>query len=216
MRLHTSFSQSPVLYQRISHTILFLFFICTSATAQSYQQLIEEHRKNYKQEFLKDERSPLKKRDLRHLRFFKPDSSFCIRASFTRISDTTGFIMKTHSGVDKHYYVYGELQFYLKGTGHILKVYQSEKLMKQKEFEDYLFVPFNDWTNNQSTFGGGRYLDFRMNDIQNGSLQLDFNKAYNPYCAYKGGYACPIPPEENRLNLEITAGEMKYGREGSE
>ena len=68
-----------------------------------------------------------------------------------------------------------------------------------------LFLPFQD--SSADSYGGGRYLDIRTGDIRDGKLVLDFNRCYNPYCAYKEGYSCPIPPVENRLPVAIEAGE---------
>jgi hypothetical protein len=76
------------------------------------------------------------------------------------------------------------------------------------EQPEYLFCPFKDLTNGVDTYGAGRYLDFTLSDINNPIL--DFNYAYNPYCAYNAGYSCPIPPYENHLKIAITAGEKKW------
>jgi uncharacterized protein (DUF1684 family) len=73
-------------------------------------------------------------------------------------------------------------------------------------------VPFGDATSGFESYGGGRYLDFTISDIKNNFLPIDFNKAYNPYCAYTAGYSCPIPPKENLLNASISAGEKNYGK----
>ena len=79
--------------------------------------------------------------------------------------------------------------------------------MQKEEYKNYLFLPFTDETNYNQTFGGGRYLDFEITDIVGNKLILDFNKCYNPYCAYAGGFNCPIPPKENDLKVKIKAGE---------
>jgi uncharacterized protein (DUF1684 family) len=179
---------------------------------QSFEKTINAFRENYKKEFLEDERSPLKKKDLKYLRFYKPDSNYCMTAGFSKLNDTIGFDMHTHNGVIKRYYVYGTISFSLNNTAQQLFIYQSESLRKKEGFEDYLFIPFTDETNYKATFGGGRYLDFRISDIIENKLTLDFNKAYNPYCAFKGGYACPIPPKENDLQIPIEAGEKLFGK----
>jgi uncharacterized protein (DUF1684 family) len=93
-----------------------------------------------------------------------------------------------------------------------LYIYQSEALMQQEKYKDYLFVPFGDATSGFTSYGGGRYMDFRLQDIKNNQLIIDFNKAYNPYCAYTTGYNCPIPPKENLLTVAIPAGEKNYGK----
>lgn len=196
----------------IFSTLICSFCSSYTVSSQSFEKLIVSYRENYKKEFLEDERSPLKKKDLKYLRFYKPDSNYCVTARFSKLNDTTGFDMHTHNGVIKRYYVYGMISFSLKNTDQQLFVYQSESLIKKEGFEDYLFIPFTDETNYKTTFGGGRYLDFKFKDIVQNTLNLDFNKAYNPYCAFKGGYACPIPPKENDLKISIEAGEKLYGK----
>ena len=78
-------------------------------------------------------------------------------------------------------------------------------LRKEEGFEDYLFIPFRDGTSRIETYGGGRYLDVRIPDGK--ELLIDFNLAYNPYCAYSHRYSCPIPPVVNTLDVKIIAGE---------
>ena len=78
-------------------------------------------------------------------------------------------------------------------------------LRKKKEYKDYLFIPFRDGTSRMETYGGGRYLDLRI--PKGKTILVDFNLAYNPYCAYSHRYSCPIPPEINTLNVRILAGE---------
>ena len=65
----------------------------------------------------------------------------------------------------------------------------------------------------KESYGGGRYLDLRMKEIEGDKIYLDFNKAYNPFCAFSAGYSCPIPPKENHLKVAIEAGEKNFVRE---
>jgi uncharacterized protein (DUF1684 family) len=88
----------------------------------------------------------------------------------------------------------------------MLNVYQSHTLREKEGYKDYLFLPFTDLTNGNETYGSGRYIDLRIPERE--TIIIDFNKAYNPYCAYNYGYACPIPPKENKLKVEIRAGVM--------
>jgi uncharacterized protein len=182
----------------------------TNIFAQTYADSIADHRNKYKADFLTDARSPIHEADFPYLDFYAADKNYRVTATFKKVADTTGFTMQTQSGKIKHYYVYGKLQFKLAKKKHILFIYQSKTLLQQAEYEDYLFVPFNDFTNNRTTYGGGRYLDFAISDIVNNTLVLDFNKCYNPYCAFGTGFNCPIPPSENRLNITIPAGEKLY------
>ena len=187
-----------------------LFTWSASLQAQTYERSIEVHRQQYKLEFLEDTNSPLKAKDTAGLRFYPPHPGYIVNAQFTPIKDTVGFDMHTHSGVTKRYFVYGKVEFTLMKQACTLYVYQSKSLREKSGFEDYLFIPFTDETNYKETFGGGRYLDFRFKDIFDGKMTIDFNKAYNPYCAYKGGYTCPIPPKENDLKIAIQAGEKLF------
>jgi uncharacterized protein (DUF1684 family) len=185
---------------------------CFSAIAQGFEQDIKQHREVYKNEFLTTANSPLKAADLSYLRFYAPDSSYRLSATLVTTPGSEPFTMLTYSGARKEYVKYGELRFERAGKQDTLSVYQSLDLHRLPQYRDYLFVPFKDLTNGEATYGGGRYLDFRMKDMQLGTCVLDFNKAYNPYCAYSEGYSCPIPPKENHLSVRIEAGEMNFGR----
>ena len=158
-------------------------------------------------EFKDASKSPLKSKDLKTfegLDFFAYDSTFVVTARLKRTASTDWFDMKTTTDRLSKERVYGVLSFELEGKTFQLNVYQGEKLMKQEGFEDYLFLPFLDHTNGSSTYGGGRYID--LNIPEGNSLVLDFNSAYNPYCAYNEKFSCPIVPRENYVDLEIKAG----------
>ena len=150
--------------------------------------------------------------DRKFIRFFPIDKSYRVVASFKRIIDTTGFDINTSSGKKQKYFIYGLLSFKLHDSLVHLYVYQSAALMKQEKLKDYLFVPFGDATSGFESYGGGRYMEFFMKDIKNNKVVLDFNKAYNPYCAYTTGYNCPVPPVENLLKIAVPAGEKDYGK----
>jgi uncharacterized protein (DUF1684 family) len=79
-------------------------------------------------------------------------------------------------------------------------------------FKDYdrgrYFLPFHDATSGLETYAGGRYLDPQQKP--NGKLTVDFNYAYNPYCAYGEGWSCPLPPDQNKLPVELRAGEKAF------
>ena len=76
--------------------------------------------------------------------------------------------------------------------------------MQQEEYRDYLFLPFTDKTNGSETYTGGRYIDLSI--PEGDTLEINFNKAYNPYCAYNPKYSCPIVPGVNALDTEVRAG----------
>lgn len=199
---------------------VFCFFVLLLGTvslkAQSYADSIRQWRQHYKEEFLTDTHSPLKAEDTGFLRFFEPDAVYRVIAEFRLTPDAKPFDIATHSGKTKKYRQYGSLRFHLNGQNYSLAVYQGIDLIKKPELKDHLFIPFNDLTNYEETYGGGRYLDLRTGDIRRSTVVLDFNKCYNPYCAFAGGYSCPIPPDENKLQVAIRAGEKNFGKEPTE
>ena len=154
----------------------------------------------------------VKGKDRNYFRFFRIDNRYRVTCSFEKTVDSVGFAIKTSAGTEQQYFKYGKLSFSIRDTLLQLFVYQSKDLMKTKEYRSYLFVPFTDATTRDETYGGGRYLDLSVAEIVNGKLVLDFNKAYNPYCAYAKGFHCPIPPKENDLPLAIRAGEKSFGK----
>jgi uncharacterized protein len=201
MRLHTLYL-----------TIFLLGLMYGSANAQSYQEAIRLHREAYKGEFLKSAHSPLMEGDLHYLRFYKPDSTYRVVAAFRSTPGSKPFDMPTYSGITKEFVKYGELHFNLEGKQYALEVYRNLALGTTALYKNHLFIPFKDSTNGQETYGGGRYLDLETTDLTSGSYLLDFNKAYNPYCAYSEGFNCPIPPRANHLTIDIKAGEQNFGR----
>ena len=107
--------------------------------------------------------------------------------------------------------VYGILKFRLNNKDYTLSVYQGEENLQTEGYEDYLFLPFLDDTNGESTYGGGRYIDLRF--PEGDTIQLNFNEAYNPLCVYNEKYSCPLVPRNNYLNLKVTAGMQKFQRQ---
>lgn len=198
----------------IKHTTLYLVIMFSQnislLQAQNKSDDILTQRAAYIQAFLEEENSPLDSAGIQGLRFFPPDTNYIIQASFRPVNDSTIIEMPTSSGKIKQYVVYGIAQFPFEDTILQLQVYQSLRLREMEEYADYLFIPFNDFTNNLTTYGGGRYIDLRLSDIADNRLTIDFNSCYNPYCAYASGYSCPVPPKENYLPVYIEAGEQMY------
>ena len=190
---------------------LWIIFISSGVVkAQDYKETIKQYRESYIKDLLAEKRHPILPNDVRYLQFYAPDTQYCVRATFTVTPGSKPFMVPTHSGKNKPFREYGVLDFYIKDTMLTLHVYQSIDLLNDLAHKDDLFIPFNDYTNNETTFGGGRYIDLSIKDIIAGGVLLDFNKCYNPYCAYGEGFSCPIPPEENRLRMEIRAGEKQF------
>ena len=120
------------------------------------------------------------------------------------------FMMSTSGNTKQQYRVYGIIRFNIHDTAVALHIYQSRSLMSSEKYKEHLFIPFTDLTSGRETYGGGRYIDLYISDIINNTYVIDFNKAYNPYCAYTTGYNCPVPPKENDLSVAVKAGEMNY------
>ncbi|HEY8660702.1 MAG TPA: DUF1684 domain-containing protein [Hanamia sp.] len=193
-------------------------FICTFIIFILFVQNISAQNKRYRDSILSYEQHYINthevvgKDDRKYIHFYDIDKSYRVTATIKRITDTEGFDMITSSGMKQKYFKYGLLTFKLHKSIQHLYVYQSASLMQQEKYKDYLFVPFGDATSGFESYGGGRYLEFYVSDIKNNHVVLDFNKAYNPYCAYTTGYNCPLPPMENLLKVPIPAGEKNYGK----
>jgi uncharacterized protein len=172
-----------------------------------YAESIKAYQKMYV-----DSHEVVKGKDKKYFHFFPINKAYNVAGYFERVFDTVGFTMPTSAGTVKYFYKYGRVDFMIDGKEYLLYVYQGKELMQTEQYRDYLFVPFTDATTGNESYGSGRYLEFYKRDIENDSLQLDFNKAYNPYCAYATGFKCPIPPRENRLPVAIKAGEMIFGK----
>jgi uncharacterized protein len=151
--------------------------------------------------------------DKKSMHFFPVTEKFKVTTRFERIDEAPWFKMQTSGKIKKTYRVYGILHFSINDTALKLHVYQSQDLMEIKKYEDHLFVPFTDLTSGEESYANGRYIDMTIADLEGGAYKLDFNKAYNPYCAYVSDkYNCPVPPRENDLPVAIRAGEMKFGK----
>ena len=124
-------------------------------------------------------------------------------AKFTPAQSLARLDLATSDGNQRSYVIYGYLNFSLEGKNHRLAVYQSAQ-----PGDDELFLGFGDATSTVETYGGGRYLNLEHNGEE--EVELDFNMAYNPYCAYKEEFICPFPPRENILDVAIAAGEKDY------
>ena len=181
-----------------------------SATSNDYEDAIKTHRDHYLQDFIQDERAPLDSTDLPDVHFFDADETYVVECTFTEASDKKPFAMATYSGITKPYQVYGYLVCPIKGQEIKLELYQNQLMASVPAYADHLFLPFKDLTNGEESYGGGRYIDVKASSLKYGKMKIDFNKAYNPWCAYSDGYNCPIPPIANHLDIIITSGESKY------
>jgi uncharacterized protein (DUF1684 family) len=189
--------------------ILFSFLLTSFSFAQkAYKDSIDFYFKKYVKEH-----EVVTGKDKEFISFFPVNEKYRITCRFERTMNSPWFRMESSGPIKKNYRVYGIIHFIIKDTAVTLNIYQSQDLMTTKEYKDHLFIPFTDATSGEETYESGRYIDLEIKDISNETVLIDFNKAYNPYCAYVSGkYNCPIPPAENRLTVAIHAGERSFGK----
>jgi len=154
--------------------------------------------------FKSDPQSPLEaeqRRNFKGLEYFPENKALRFDLVLERAAHPERVVMPTSTGDEQDYFHVGQVRFSVKGEQAALQVYVSAG------GEDY-FVPFVDRTAPAETYGAGRYLE--PEDLGGGVLRMDFNRAYNPYCAYNDRWSCPLPPMANRLSVRIEAGEKKF------
>jgi hypothetical protein len=145
------------------------------------------------------------KAQFEHLNWFPINREYRVTATFEKNPVYEMIDMPRSKSEPEKYIIAGWLHFKVMGQTAKLTAYQPNP-----KDSKVIFVPFRDLTSAKTTYGGGRYIDTR---IVEDKVALDFNRAYNPYCVYNYDYACPIPPAENNLNIEILAGEKDFSFE---
>ncbi len=201
----------------------FLFLIGISGNAvngqelkdnptKGYIEIIEDARRGTNIEFMYSEKSPLhpdQKKGFQGLDYFGIDKKYRIEGILVKDESPDTVIMKTSGSRTPKYIKYGVVKFEVDGVDQQLSVFQYIKLLDQPNQGRHLFIPFRDETTSLETYGGGRYIDCEIPEEGN-LLILDFNTAYNPYCAYNHKYSCVLPPDENQLSVKIEAGEKVF------
>lgn len=192
--------------------IFIIFFIqCKSLKiVNDYNTEYTTYVNQYKKGFLENPRSPLTKDDLSNLDFFSPDNEWKLKCDCESATDAKPFEMPTYSGVTRTYILHSIATCMYKNAEIKLHLYKNINQPINPLYKNNLLLPFKDFTNGDITYGGGRYINLLVTEIKNGQIEIDFNKAYNPWCAYSDGYNCPIPPKENHVAMEIRAGEKNY------
>lgn len=189
--------------------VSFLFAHISFAQNKSYNDSIEAYLKKYVKEH-----EVVTGKDKELMSFFPVDAKYRISCRFERTPNSQWFKMESSGQIRRNYRTYGILHFKIIDTVITLNIYQSQDLMTTTQYRDHLFIPFTDATSGEETYESGRYIDLEIKDIASDKFTIDFNKAYNPYCAYVSGkFNCPIPPVENRLIVAIRAGEKTFGKQ---
>jgi uncharacterized protein len=190
-------------------SILLSFSLCFASAQDHYKDSLQEYLNAYVQDH-----EVVKGADKTFFRFYPIDKKFRVTAALFPPKDGKWFSMATSGKTPQIFRVYGILHFEIHDTLVTLNIYQSQNLMQTEQYKNLLFLPFTDESSGEETYASGRYIDLIMDDIKGNKVILDFNKAYNPYCAYVSGqYNCPIPPKENQLPVKIAAGEKTFGKE---
>ena len=189
--------------------LFFLLLIAAfPAIAQkNYHDSLLAFQANYKKDLFE-----IIKNDTAFVRFYEPDAGYRVIARVELVSSQSFFTMSASGKSGLKAKRFAKLYFTLNGKPYELFAYQLGFLLDSKDNKDDFFVPFVDEGSGRSSYEGGRYLDFKVSDIVGNKLIIDFNKAYNPYCAFTTGYNCPIPPSENTLHVAITAGEKQFAK----
>lgn len=197
--------------------VVFLLVISSISCSQKkvifddYVASLKDYQNELNMEFSDPNKSPLTQEDrvkFERLDFFPIDSTYKVTAAFELSKNPKIFLMPTTTDRLPIYKTYGVALFNINGKELALQIYQNQDLIQQPKYKNHLFIPFRDNTNGDETYGGGRFLDLEI--PEGNSIVIDFNKAYNPYCAYNGKYSCPIPPKENDLKVAIKAGVKNY------
>ena len=196
---------------RILLSIVIIFsFSCREE--KRYQDVnLTEYQRQVNNYFKDASVSPLKPKDLKNfqgLDFFEFDSIYVVKAKIEETKESLPFKMKTTTDIPADVRKYADLFFQISDKEFELSVYENLEYEGVEGYENYLFLPFSDETNENETYGGGRYLDLFLNGSD--SIIIDFNKAYNPKCVYDENFSCPIVPRKNFLNTRIEAGVKNF------
>lgn len=159
------------------------------------------------EDFLRGDESPLDEKDrlqFKGLNYYPPDPAwrFRVRLEPPAVGDTVELLDTT--GAERRFVRHGVLKFRFGDQEETLTLFREP-------LQNYLFLPFKDATAGKETYEVGRYVE--PIEAEPGLFLVDFNRAYNPYCAYSHRWSCPIPPEENELSVAIRAGEKKFHAE---
>ena len=196
--------------------ILCVLSVLLSCNSQGKRALIgkTEYQQKLNASYKDASKSPLKKKDLKGFKgldFFPVDSTFIVIAKLVKTVNAPTFEMATNTDRKPLYKEYGTLNFTLKGKACELTIYRSQDDLRDEKYKDYLFLPFTDATSSNESYGGGRYMDvMTTSENTDGTIELNFNNTYNPYCAYNAKYSCPLTPRQNHLDIEIKAGIMIF------
>ena len=187
-----------------------IFYSLNDAKPNSsiYLAQLQKFRSEKNRAFRQSEESPLsttQKTQFDSLKYYPGELAFVPHADISRTENPDTTLIQMSDNKAEKYLNWGVVKFNINNSPQQLRVY-----LKANGRDSTLFIPFTDLTNGHETYGGGRYLDAPIPRLNQPEIELDFNRSYNPYCAYNNAYSCPVPPAENRLQVAIPAGEKSF------
>lgn len=189
-----------------------LLFSCEgkySPQMLKYVDDVKQFRQN-KDKYMKDDpASPFNQDSSIHfapLNYFPIDTEFVFKSRLFEYPSKDTIIIFGTKGEARKAVKYGFVDIKYKNNQYKINVYKGISANN----EEYYSIWFTDKTTGGDTYGVGRYIDFDIKGDSNYVYTIDFNLAYNPYCAYSARYSCAIPTKDDYLNLAITAGEKKF------
>ncbi len=178
----------------------------------NYLQEMKAWQEELNHEYLDPDKSPLSAQDRAGFtghEFYPVQEKYRVKARFEPTPDSKPFLLETSKGTSKVYKRIGILHFQIDGNEHTLEAYVQQKRFRLPGEPTYVFLPLVDETTGNETYGAGRYMHYE--GIPEGTEWIvDFNKLYNPYCAYSDRYECPKVPEANYLPIKVEAGIKGY------
>ena len=147
---------------------------------------------------------PNQRKRFEGLDYYPVDTTLVFEAELHEHANKEIISIGDNLGKEQKYFRWGYFQFEINGDKVTLQVY------KRDPKESHLWLPFKDQTNGKETYGAGRYMDLDEHNKTNGKWVIDFNFAYNPFCAYNENYVCPFIPPENWLQIKIQVGEKNF------
>lgn len=184
---------------------LVVFFLTRSqGTNEKYVQEIHQYWEDKHDFFSTSQASPFvqKGEEYKKVIYFDPNQDFRVNGKLERFTSRETMTLGNSDGTSTSYLKFANVQFKIGDQPCTLLV------LKALGFGNQYLLAFGDATSGNETYGGGRYLDIVIG--KSDLVTLDFNKAYNPYCAYFEDFTCPLPPRDNLLEVSIPAGEKNY------
>jgi uncharacterized protein len=189
--------------QKRAAIILLLLGLAACGRELSYEEEIAAWRAE-KDEYMRSSESPVEpaeRREYPPLTYYPVQWDYRVPASLTLVESRDVLELPTSQNLRRQMRRVGYLEFRLEGESLTLTAFADANESDMRR----LFVPFGDLTNGNETYTGGRYLD--LSRTATNIYDLDFNRAYLPFCVYNPKYDCPLPPRENRLKMPVRAGE---------